>query len=141
MSKIRRASPYRFSRAVPYALTEHQQRNFLTALANDEIRKDLETVMGKQLSTMTIQEQLEAFREYVDSGFGLAIATQVAKARLELREVASELRDELSREDRIRLLEAELDTEKQRRIRAENTLDLLDDTALANMTRSTRRGA
>lgn len=130
----KRRTPIRFSRAVPYALTEAQQKNFLTALASDEIRRDLETVMGVDLGTMTVQEQLEAFRVYLDSGFGIALATQVARARMDLHEAAEEMREEMSREDKIRILEAELETEKARRVRAERTIDMMDEEALAKMT-------
>lgn len=137
----RKRTPARFSRGVPYALSETQQKNFLLALENDEIRNDLETVMHKDLASMSIQEQIAAFREYVDSGFGLALASQVATARKELRELAREERQEIAKDDKIKQLEMELAHERVSRERAERTIDLMDAEALAEMTKPIRSRA
>lgn len=134
-----RKSPARFSRGVPYALSEAQQKKFLLALKNDSVKKDIESLLKINLDTMSVQQQLSALRDYVDAGYGIALVSQIAHARQDLREVAREERDELTKDDQMRLLRAELDQTKETLERAQRTIDLMDEEALAD--RSKRRRA
>lgn len=135
----RRPTPGRLSRGVPYALTETQQKTILKLLESDSIRSDVSDLIGKDLSTLTIQEQIEAFHTYVDSSFGLALIAQATQIRQEIKESARKVRGEREKDEKIRHLEAALEIEKKRREKAEITIDLMDADALAQMTTPRRR--
>lgn len=96
----------RFSRGVPYVMSSSDKQNFLRTLDGDpDLREDIETLLGVNLSEMSEDEKINALRDYEDSNYGAAQLAQMAKARNDLHREALRKRGELEARDQVRLLE------------------------------------
>lgn len=96
----------RFSRGVPYVMSSSDKQNFLRTLDGDpDLREDIETLLGVDLSTMSEDEKITALRDYEDSNYGAAQLAQMAKARNDLHREALRKRGELEARDQVALLE------------------------------------
>lgn len=96
----------RFSRGVPYVMSSADKQNFLRALDLDpDLREDVETLLGVELSSLTEDERITALRDYEDANFGTAQLAQMAKARNDLHREAARKRGDLEARDQMALLE------------------------------------
>jgi len=96
----------RFSRGVPYVMSSADKQNFLIGLeGDDELREDVETLLGVNLSEMTEDEKITALRAYEDANYGAAQLAQMAKARNDLHREALRKRGELEARDQVALLQ------------------------------------
>jgi hypothetical protein len=111
----------RFSRGVPYVMSSSDKQNFLLSLDSDpDLREDVETLLGVDLSSMSDDEKITALRSYEDANYGAAQLAQMAKARNDLHREALRKRGELEARDQLALME------EQNRVLVEKVNELQD---------------
>lgn len=121
-------------------MSSSDKQAFLKSLdADPDLREDVETILGVELSEMTEDEKITALRQYEDAQFGTAQLAQMAKARNDLRREASRKRGDLEARDQLALME------EQNRVLQEK-VDELQDTLeegrkATHPTRTTRSAA
>lgn len=87
-------------------MSSADKQAFLKSLdADPDLREDVETILGVELSEMTEDDKINALRQYEDSQFGTAQLAQMAKARNDLRREAQRKRGDLDARDQLALME------------------------------------
>ena len=104
----------RFSRGTPMVPSVAQQQALLDSLKHDkDLAKNISAILGVDIMSLKAQERIEALQQYQESGYAKAILNQVARADRELREEGERRTGDLSKDDRIRLLEVQIVTERE----------------------------
>lgn len=95
-------------------MSSSDKQSFLRALETDpDLREDINTLLGIDLTTLNEDEQIQALRDYEDANFGAAQLASMAKARNDLRREALRKRGDLEARDQVALLEERARIQKE----------------------------
>jgi len=100
----------------PALLTKEQQETFLAMLdSSEQLRCDVETVMGVKLDALNLQQRIRALQAYQNVGYGLAALNGAHRAVRETKAAAEAIRGDIAATDRLVIVESERD-EMSRRV-------------------------
>jgi hypothetical protein len=99
-------------------LTTDEQERFVRLLDTNPVLADaVETLMGRKLASMKFGEKVTAVHEYLEAGHASAAVAAAARTMHDIKNLASDIRGDVSLADRVATMEVEADVLHEKLVR------------------------